>query len=204
MKTDDPRAVSRHSEYRRAQTPRHLVAAILVCLGIAAVLAFFLPRDDSLDTAPTTVDYQQIGEDAQADSDAALAVPELPDGWYANSAVWSSGGDDGTDEWYLSVMTDTGNQISLRQAVDPAETWIYATMENRDAESQTTIDGTTWEVYGQSPSQTGITYGLATTVDSEGVPTALALYGNGSTAEFSTLAAAAIESLSDASASPSD
>ncbi len=196
-RTDDPRAQYRSSEYRRSQTPRNLVGAVVICLGIALVLAFFLPRDDS-PTTPATVDFASIGAAAQEAENGTLAIPTLPAGWSANTATWQAAGSDAPAQWYVSYLTPSGTQISVKQAFDVSETWIYAAMGNRNASGTATIAALEWQVYDQSPTETGIRYGLTTTLPAgENTPrSTLLLYGSADDTDFAALASALIDSVS--------
>lgn len=216
--SDDPRAVYASSEHRRSQTPRNLVGAVVICLGVALVLAFFLPRNDTPATT-ATVDFTAIGAQAQRSTATTLAIPELPTGWSANDARWQAASD-GPAVWYVSYRTESGGQISAKQAINADNTWLYSAMGNRKPTATLALGSTHWDVYGQSPTDSGIRYGLAATVPVTTQPgaasasasastsaptstgtTSLALYGSATDAEFAQLADAIVASLAQPGAS---
>lgn len=196
-RTDDPRASYRVSEYRRSQTPRNLIGALVICLGIALVIAFFIARNDA--TTPTAeVDFASIAAEAQPAASAPLVVPTLPSGWTANTARWQSASGGAPAQWYISVLTASGTQISVTQAIGGDATWVYQAMGNRQATGTTSIGGETWQTYGASETESGIRYGLSLLRaggGSGGDPgSALAMYGSASNDDFATLATAILAS----------
>lgn len=197
---------SGNSLYRRSKTTRNLVGAIVACLAVAGVLAFFLPRTSG--NMSTAVDYASIGADTEAAAGSSLAIPDLPDGWYANAAEWrsdgsassldasasSSTGNLGGREWYLSVVTSAPHQISVVEALTPDGSWAYRTMSERSATGTTSIAGVEWQVYDARDSDDPA-YGLVWTRDDG---SAIALYGTNATDdEFTTLATAVVTSMID-------
>ena len=78
-----PTAAERRAARRANQTTFNLVLALLASLGIVLFLVVVVVRPEM---EPQTVDFRQVGADAQADIEETLAVPDLPADWTANRA----------------------------------------------------------------------------------------------------------------------
>lgn len=199
VETDDPRAQYRSSEYRRSQTPRNLIGAVVICLALAGVLAFFLPRNESPAATPS-VDVASVAANASGAAGTPLLVPALPAGWSSNSARWEAASGGSNAVWNVSYRTDTGTQISAKQAVSPGSTWTYAAMGNRDPDGTTTIGGSVWDRYGPSETDQGVRAGLAISFPAGGSSqaTSLVLYGSANDADLARLAAALLAAAGEA------
>src|SRR5689334_18853960 len=77
------KAASSHA-YRSSQTLRNLLAALLATLALVLVIVLAVPRGSY--EQPEEVDVAAAAEAAASATTSALIVPELPEGWRANSA----------------------------------------------------------------------------------------------------------------------
>jgi hypothetical protein len=73
---------------RAKQTVINLALSLGASLGIVLVLILIVPRDDSNRIQP--VDFTSIAMEAEVSSGKEIVAPQLPQGWWSNSARWSA------------------------------------------------------------------------------------------------------------------
>lgn len=169
--------------HRESQTFRNLLVALLASLAVVVVTVLVVVRPD-LPPAPA-IDYRAIA--AEADSPAPLAVPDLPQQWKANSAVFDAKPADGVATWYMGFITPKQQFIGVRQGIDANPTWLANQLKNRTATESTTIGGVAWQVYDNRTARDAgnLAYAMSTS-DSRG---AVVLFGTADVDEFATMAA---------------
>lgn len=185
-----PTAAERRAARRANQTTFNLVLALLASLGIVALLIAVVVRPEG---SLPTVDYPQVGADAQGSLDAPLAVPELPADWTANRAELVTDPADGVARWEIGFLTPDGEYIALTQGVDANDSWVADQVRSARASATQNFGGLTWDVYDRRdvPDPGNVEYALVTT---SGAST-IVLGGTASDAEFAVLATAVAEDL---------
>ncbi|GAA3873250.1 hypothetical protein GCM10022381_15290 [Leifsonia kafniensis] len=179
------RKAANSRKYRSSKTVNNLIYSLLATLAVVVLMVLIVPRSDT--PLDRTVDLNQVATQAQVGVDQKLVNPELPQGWRANAATWSSGGSDKIPSWYIGLLTPSNQFIGVTQAMDANPTWLAAQLKNQAASDTVTIDGVTWDVYrntAPAKDRGNFDYALAT----ESGTSTYVLIGTASDAEFSDLA----------------
>jgi hypothetical protein len=186
-----PTVAERRAARRANQTTFNLVLALIASLGIVLFLVVVVVRPEM---EPRTVDYQQIGADAQTGIDEPLAAPDLPDGWSANRAELVAAPADGVARWEIGFLTPDGQYIGLVQGIDANPSWVADQVRSAPAVGTERIGGLAWDAYDRREIDDpgNVEYALVTT---SGAST-IVLGGTASDQEFAVLAAAIAEELS--------
>jgi hypothetical protein len=169
---------------RSNQNTRNLILALLASLGVVALIVLVVVRPQSIERDP--VDYVKIAAEAQVDFDVPLAVPRLPDGWWANRAEPVDAGTDGVRSWQIGLITPSTQFIELVQGIDANDTWLSQETERSEATGRTLIGDTAWIVYDRRDAANpgNRAYALVSTFGDSTV----VLGGTATDAEFATLA----------------
>jgi hypothetical protein len=169
---------------RSNQNTRNLILALLASLGVVALIVLVVVRPQSVDREP--VDYVKIATEAQGDFDVPLAVPRLPDGWWANRAESVPAGADGVQSWQIGLITPSTQFIELVQGIDANDTWVSQQTVRSEATGRVLIGDTEWIVYDRRDVEDpgNRAYALVSTFGDSTV----VLGGTASDAEFATVA----------------
>ncbi|WP_382304906.1 DUF4245 domain-containing protein [Herbiconiux sp. UC225_62] len=173
--------------YRDRKTLHNLLYALLVCVGLVAVIVFLVPRSEG--SLLQAVDYQKVAADAQPSMPIALAVPELPEGWTSNAAeIRTSTGDD-IVSWYIGLLTPGKDYIGITQALDANPSWLNDQVAEGRASDVVSIDGVEWDVYDNRSTSAevgNVEYALTT----ESGRATYVVFGTADPADIETVAAA--------------
>lgn len=185
-----PTVAERRAARRANQTTFNLVLALLASLGIVLFLVVVVVRPD---VAPRTVDFEQIGTEAQRGVDEPLAVPDLPEGWTANRAEFVGTPSDGVARWEIGFLTPEGQYIGLVQGIEANPSWLADQVRSASPGATERIGGLTWQSYDRRDVDDpgNLEYALVTTTGAS----TIVLGGTASDAEFADLAAAVAEAL---------
>jgi Protein of unknown function (DUF4245) len=130
---------------RARQTVNNLVLALVASLGIMIAIVLIVPRDDS--NRIQSVDYKSIAAEAHASSDKQIVAPELPSGWWSNSARWSPSPADGVQNWYVGFVGPKNQYIGLTQAFGINPTWLAFQLKNSAKTGTQAVGDYTWDIY---------------------------------------------------------
>jgi hypothetical protein len=130
---------------RARQTVNNLVLALIASLGIMIAIVLIVPRDDS--NRIQSVDFKSIAAEAHASSGKQIAAPELPDGWWSNSARWSPKPADGVQNWYAGFVGPKNQYIGLTQAFGINPTWLAFQLKNSAKTGTQAVGNYTWDIY---------------------------------------------------------
>jgi hypothetical protein len=130
---------------RAKQTVNNLVLALLASLGVMLALVLVVPRDDS--NRIQAVDYKSIAAEAQASSGQQIVAPELPSGWWSNSARWTAKPADGVQNWYAGFVGPKNQYVGLTQAFGINPTWLAFQLKNSAKTGTQAVGEYTWDVY---------------------------------------------------------
>jgi hypothetical protein len=172
-------------KYRSRKTVNNLVLSLLATLAAVLFIVLIVPRSDT--PLDRNIDLNQVATQAQVGVDQKLVNPDLPSGWRANAATWSSGGSDKIPSWYIGLLTPSDQFIGVTQAIDANPTWLAAQLKNQAAGDTVTLDGVTWDVYrntAPAKDRGNFDYALAT----ESGSSTYVLIGTAPEAELSDLA----------------
>lgn len=141
--------------YRSSKTFRNLVVALLVTLGVVAVVVLGVPRGSLPDPAP--VDVAASAASASASLGRTLIVPVVPSDWRANSARLEG------DMWRV-VYAPSDGFVRVAQGLDAPEGWASRVLGGFAPTGTTTIAGIAWDVYEIPPAARtdSVSYALAT------------------------------------------
>jgi hypothetical protein len=186
-----PTVAERRAARRANQTTFNLVLALLASLGIVLFLVVVVVRPDM---EPKTVDYRQVGADAQVGIDEPLAVPDLPEGWSANRAELISGAADGVTRWEIGFLTPEGEYIGLVQGIEANPSWVADQVRGAPSGGTERIGELAWRAYDRRDVDDpgNVEYAL---VAIAGAST-IVLGGTASDEEFAVLATAVGEVMS--------
>ncbi len=157
--------------YRSSKTIRNLVAALLVTVGIVAVIVFAVPRGAIPERAP--IDVAALAESVSSSLGREVLVPDVPASWRVNKAALES--DDG-QAWEIVYAPDTGF-VNVVQGFDADRGWPSRQLGGAAASGTVTLDGVTWEVYELADLDRAgsISHALSTTAG----PDSVLVYGGG-------------------------
>jgi hypothetical protein len=130
---------------RARQTVNNLVLALIASLGIMLAIILIVPRDDS--NRIQKVDYKSIALEAHGSSGKQIVAPELPAGWWANSARWSPKPVDSVQNWYVGFVGPKNQYIGLTQAFGINPTWLALQLKNNSKTGTQAIGAYTWDIY---------------------------------------------------------
>ncbi|CAL4860113.1 DUF4245 family protein [Microbacterium sp. MM2322] len=159
------RKAASSQRYRSSKTFRNLIAALIVCLGIMAVVYLGVPRGTPADIPEADVTASAVA--AEQTAGHGVIVPTVPDDWRANSALVEGG------EWRVVYAPPRGF-VEVTQAFDAPEGWVSRELGGYAPTETTTIDGIEWDVYDLASDVQKIDYALATTIGSDTVVIGLA------------------------------
>lgn len=119
MREDDAMSQSpqgQPSRYQRS-TSGMIGAMVVVLLATGAYVGFRALNRDNEPTPVRTVDYTSWVRAGRADGKLGTFAPEqLPHGWRATSARYTTGTD---PRWHLGILTDKGDYVGIEESLDP-------------------------------------------------------------------------------------
>ncbi len=127
--------------HRQAQNTRNLVAALLVTLGVVAVIIFAVPRGTPPAAEP--IDVAAVAEGIAEVEGHGIVAPEVPEEWRVNSARLE--GD--SPRTFTVVYAPEQGFIRVVQGFEADEGWPSRVLRGADADGTVTIDGVTWTRY---------------------------------------------------------
>lgn len=127
--------------HRQAQNTRNLVAALLVTLGVVAVIIFAVPRGTPPAAEP--IDVAAVAEGIAEVEGHGIVAPEVPEEWRVNSARLE--GD--SPRTFTVVYAPEQGFIRVVQGFEADEGWPSRVLRGADADGTLTIDGVTWTRY---------------------------------------------------------
>lgn len=145
------RKAAASQRYRSSKTFRNLLAAMIVCVGIMAVVYLGVPRGTPADIPEA--DVPAAAEAAAETAGHGVVVPEAPADWRANSARVQGG------EWRVVYAPPSG-YVEVTQAFDAPEGWASRQLGGYAATGTTTVDGIEWDVYDLPSAVDTIDYAL--------------------------------------------
>lgn len=169
------RKAAASQRYRSSKTFRNLIAALIVCVAIVAVVILGVPRGTPPDQPEA--DVVAAAEEASEAVGHAVIVPDAPEDWRTNSARIEGGA------WRV-VYAPASGFIRVSQAFDAADDWIARELGGFAPTGSETIDGIEWDVYDLASPVDNISYALATDAGSD----TILIYGD-TTAEQAAEAA---------------
>ena len=152
------RKAAASQRYRSSKTFRNLIAALIVCVAIVAVVYFGVPRGTPEPPEPVDVDVAAAA--AVETVGHAVIIPDAPEQWRTNSARIEGG------VWRVVYAPATGF-VRVSQAFDAAEDWVARELGGFAPTGTVTIDGIEWDEYDLASPVDNISYGLATSAGTD-------------------------------------
>ena len=148
--------------YRSSQTFRNLVAALVITLGIVAIVIFAVPRGEPPASEP--IDVAAVAEEVSLTLDGSpVIVPVVPETWLVTSAAVA--GDDPRTWTVLYVPAEDAGFVRVSQGFSADPTWPTRELSGADSAGTIVIDGVEWTEYDiPDPARAGnISAALSTT-----------------------------------------
>jgi hypothetical protein len=131
----------RAAERRRATWP-HMVASLLVVVGIVVGLLLLVPRTNSITQPP--VDVAAGARAAASQVDFPPSVPSgLPAGWRATS-VRTTRSTASVLTWHAGYMTADDQYAAVEQGRDAPAEWVRSQTNRGLEEGTQDVDGVAW------------------------------------------------------------
>ena len=148
--------------YRSSQTFRNLVAALVITLGIVAIVIFAVPRGEPPASEP--IDVAAVAEEVSLTLDGStVIVPVVPETWLVTSAAVA--GDDPRTWTVPYVPAEDAGFVRVSQGFSADATWPTRELSGADSAGTIVIDGVEWTEYDiPDPARAGnISAALSTT-----------------------------------------
>lgn len=170
---------------RARQTVINLILSLAATVGLVIVMVLVVPRDDS--NQIKHVDYVAVATEAKQATGQPLLVPEIPSGWWSNSARWSSKPSDGTDSsWYVGFVGPKNQYVGITQTFKTNPTWLAFQLQGLINTQK--VVASDWQLWRSSEKHTPAKTKDYMLVQNIGDDTIL-LYGTASEAEMAEFAA---------------
>ena len=156
------RKAASSAAYRSSQTVRNLIVALIVTLGVVAVIVLAVPRGTL--APPPAIDLHQIAAEASDAMGTAVIVPEVSDQWRVNSAELTGGA---VTVWNIGLAPSAQEErgfIRIAQAFGADSTWASLTLGGMAATGSVEVGGRTWDEFVvRTPEQHGnVSYAIGT------------------------------------------
>ena len=132
---------------RARQTLINLLLSLSATIAVVAAVILAVPRSDENIVPP--VDYKAVAKMVTSNTERPLLVPKLEpmgEGWWCNSARYTTKTKDGVDNWYAGFVGPKGQYIGLTQAFNSNPTWDGLFLNAPNPAGHLTINGLPFEV----------------------------------------------------------
>lgn len=133
----------RSAQYRKSQTVKNLVFALLVTLGVVAIMILIVPRGTP--SEPPQIDYASRAAETEKFLQQPVLVPTVPEGWRVNIAELDRSGGTGP-VWKMTLAPADSGFIQLVQAFDTGA-WLPPALAGISPSDTINIDGREWTEY---------------------------------------------------------
>lgn len=170
-------------ERRAKQTVNNLLLSLLATAGLVLLIVLVVPRDES--SRIPHIDYVAIAQQAEASSKHNIVAPNIPKGWWSNSATWLENPVDAVPRFEAGFVGPKNQYIGMTQAFGVNPTWLALTLKDVVLEKNFSNPGSAivWSIYKSpevhDPAKTKDIIWIAS-VGSD----AVMIYGDGSVNEF--------------------
>lgn len=182
--------------YRSSQTFRNLIAALIVTVGVVAVVVLGVPRGQVPDRP--AIDVAAIAADVETSMQRPALVVEPDEYWRVNEAALSGGS---TRVWTITLAPAADDErgfVRVAQAFGADVGWAPQVLDGIAPNGTTTIGGREWDEFDlRGRGTANISYAIGTQVG----PDYILLYGSQSpeaTAELAETLSAQIDDLEEA------
>lgn len=139
------------AQRRAKQTVRNLFWAILATVGAVALVVLAVPRDDS--SRLQEINSVEVSNAARADSGLPVIVLEqLPEGWYATQARWSSASIKGDADIFFGLVGPNNQYIGVTQVFEFDDAWFAEETQGLEKTAEYDFGNYNWSVLEPSGS----------------------------------------------------
>lgn len=129
--------------HRSSQTFRNLIAALIVTLGIVAVVVAIVPRGTPAPRDP--IDVAAVASRLATSEGRTVVVPAVPAEWTVNAAGIEG---DGVAAWTMTyVPGEDAGFLRIAQGFDADEAWPTRVLRGAGVGGTVTIAGIEWKRY---------------------------------------------------------
>ncbi|MGZ8804786.1 MAG: DUF4245 family protein [Microbacterium sp.] len=170
--------------YRASQNTRTLIAALLVTLGVVAVIIFGVPRGTPPPADP--IDVATVAQGIEEAEARTVIVPAVPADWLVNRASVEG---DSTSAWTIVyVPNEQSGFLRIAQGFDADPGWTSRVLSGAEVEDTVTIGGVEWDSYDiADPSRAG---NISAALSTQAGPDIVMVYGSTDEATLELAAAA--------------
>lgn len=154
--------------YRSSQTFRNLIAALVITLGVVAIVIFAVPRGEPAPQEP--IDVEAVAREVSLTLDGSTAlVPAVPDTWLVTSATVA--GEDPRTWTVLYVPDGDAGFVRVAQGFGADQRWATRELSGADPAGTIVIGGVEWVEYDiPDPARAGnISAAISTTLGDDTV-----------------------------------
>jgi len=127
--------------YRSSQNVRNLLAALIVTVGVVAIVILAVPRGTPPEPEP--IDVAAVADGVSAAQGRAVVVPDAPEDWRVNAASVTG---DSVRAWTI-VYAPAQGFLRVAQGFDADVAWPTRILSGADVGDTVTIDGVEWDRY---------------------------------------------------------
>lgn len=134
------------AQRRARQTVINLALSLLATLGLVLAIVLMVPRDDT--SKIQHVDYVAIARDAAKSSNFKIIAPDLPRGWWSNSASWAAKPADTVPAFTAGFVGPKNEYIGIIQGFGGNPTWLALKLQGDELTGAIPAkDSGHWDVY---------------------------------------------------------
>ncbi len=127
--------------YRSSQNVRNLLAALIVTVGVVAIVILAVPRGTPPEAEP--IDVAAVAEQVSSAQGRVVVVPDAPEDWRVNAASVTG---DSVRAWTI-VYAPAQGFLRVAQGFDADPAWPTRVLSGADAGQTVVIDGIEWDRY---------------------------------------------------------
>lgn len=152
-----------------------------------------LSPQSSFNRSEYTIDYRSEASHI-TDASSAVIVPDLPDTWQANKAVFAPSSPEKTPTWNVGFITPKHDYLALVQGFEASDAWLHYTLNTHQLHGTRTIASLEWQ-YSDNRALGKETGNFSYALSTQTANGFIVLHGTASDDEFTTLAHAVAENL---------
>ncbi|GAA1697064.1 hypothetical protein GCM10009808_13120 [Microbacterium sediminicola] len=168
--------------YRSSQTTRNLIAALLITLGVVAIVIFAVPRGEPAPAEP--IDVAAVAAQVSTTVGSVAVAPVVPDEWLVNGATLV---DDAPQVWQILYVPDeSAGFVRVAQGFGADAAWASRELSGAEEAGTIVIDGVTWTEYDIPDA--AVAGNISAAISTEAGPDTILVYGSTSSETLRTVA----------------
>lgn len=130
---------------RANQTIKGMIISVLLTVAVVIPVVLLNPGSKP-ETYHRNIDVPAVALQAKAAAGYLPVVPAMPEGWSANYARWTTGGNAQVAAWEAGYLTAGGHHIALTQTDKANPTWLADATGQAPVTGQRRIGGADWQL----------------------------------------------------------